>query len=374
MQSLLIWVGTALTSVAAAYAVVALLARARAYRSEAQPVTLQPVTIFKPLCGMEPRLEENLALLCQQVYPHYQLLFGVRNPNDPAIQVVERLKATYSDCDIEMVVDSRIHGSNFKVSNLINMAPRARHPWLVLADSDIAVGLDYLEKVTAPLADASVGIATCLYRGRPIDTLWARLGALFIDTWFAPSVQVASAFGGTCFGFGATIAMRADALAAIGGFEAVRNRLADDFWLGELTRAQGLRTVLSEVWVTTEVTEADFASMWSRERRWMSTIRSLNPLGYAFTFVTFTFPLLVLGLLLAPTGMNLMIALLGVAARLAMHRRAPAPGLPSAGNAKHAPLRDALLLLAWISAFLGSTVQWREQTVQVQDDPAGPMS
>jgi ceramide glucosyltransferase len=375
MSSPLMWLGLALTFSATAYALIALLARARTYQvSTSQPVALLPVTVLKPLCGLEPRLEENLASLCAQTYPAYQLLFGVRDPNDPAIQVVERLKAAYPECDIELVVDSRVYGTNFKVSNLINMAARARHPWLVLADSDIAVLPDYLEKVAAPLADASVGIVTCLYHGRALDTFWARMGALFIDTWFAPSVRVASGFGGNCFGFGATIALRADTLTATGGFEAVRNRLADDFWLGELTRAQGLKTVLSDVWVTTDVTETDFAAMWSRERRWMLTIRSLNPLGYAFTFVTFTFPLLVVGLLLAPTDLNLTVALVGIVARLTMHSRVPAPGLPPPGNAKHAPLRDVLLLLTWMSAFLGSTVQWREQTVQVQDDPAGPMS
>jgi len=375
MSSLLMWLGSALTFSATAYALIALVARARIYTlSNSRAVKLLPVTVLKPLCGLEPRLAENLASLCEQTYPHYQLLFGVRDPHDPAVRVVERLQAIYSHLDIELIVDSRVHGSNFKVSNLINMAEHARHPWLVLADSDIEVQPDYLEKVAAPLADVSVGIVTCLYHGRALDTFWARMGALFIDTWFVPSVRVVSAFGNTSFGFGSTIALRADALVAIGGFEAVRNRLADDFWLGELTRARGLKTVLSEVWVTTDVTEVDFAAMWSRERRWMSTIRALNPVGYAFTFVTFTFPLVAVGLLLAPSTINLGAALVGIVARLAMHRRVPASGRPAPGNAQHAPLRDVLLLLTWMTAFLGSTVQWRERTVQVQDDPAGPMS
>jgi ceramide glucosyltransferase len=373
MSSLLMWLGVGLTFSATAYALVASVARARTYRSASWPVILQPVTVLKPLCGLEPRLEENLATLCEQTYPEYQLIFGVLDPNDAAIQVVERLKAAYPERDIELVVDSRVYGTNFKVSNLINMSARVRHPWIVLADSDIAVLPDYLEKVTAPLADDSVGIVTCLYHARPLDTFWARMGALFIDTWFAPSVRVASSFGSNCFGFGATIALRSSTLADIGGFESVRNQLADDFWLGELTRAKGLKTVLSEVWVTTDVTEVDFVTMWSRERRWMLTIRSLNRLGYAFTFVTFTFPLIMLGLLLAPTALNLMIAMVGIVARLSMHARSPTSALPRPGNARHAPLRDVLLLLTWMSAFLGSTVQWRGQTIRVQDEFAEPM-
>ncbi|MFI4941044.1 MAG: bacteriohopanetetrol glucosamine biosynthesis glycosyltransferase HpnI, partial [Burkholderiales bacterium] len=246
------WLGLALTFSATAYALLALSVRARSYPA-LPSVALQPVTVLKPLCGLEPRLEENLATLCEQTYPEYQILFGVRDPDDAVIQVVQRLKSAYPQRDIELVVDSRVYGTNFKVGNLINMAGHARHPWIVLADSDIAVLPDYLEKITPPLADASVGIVTCLYRARPLDSFWARMGALFIDTWFAPSVRVASRFGGNRFGFGATIALRADTLAAIGGFEALRNRLADDFWLGELTRARGLKTVLSDVWVTTDV-------------------------------------------------------------------------------------------------------------------------
>jgi ceramide glucosyltransferase len=362
--------GYALTLFAAAYALIALFCRPRTYRLAtraglASAPTQQPVTVLKPLCGDEPRLEENLVTLCEQSYPEYQLLFGVRDPLDPAIAVVERLKARYPQRDIQLVVDSRLHGTNFKVSNLINIESRARHPWLVLADSDIAVTPDYLERVSAPLANPAVGIVTCLYRGRSLETFWTRIGALFIDTWFAPSVRVASAFGGDCFGFGATIAVRTGTLAAIGGFAAVRNCLADDYWLGKLSRELGLATVLSEEWVTTDVTESHFASLWSRERRWMKTIRGLNPLGYAFTFLTFTFPVLGFGLLLAPARWNVMLALVGCAARLALHWRAPADGLPAPGNARYAPLRDSLLLLTWLSAFVGSTAQWREQTIPI---------
>jgi ceramide glucosyltransferase len=375
MPALLTVAGYALTLCGAAYALIALVCRARTYHLGAHAgsaSTRQPVTVLKPLCGDEPRLEENLATLCVQNYPEYQLLFGVRDPLDPAIAVVERLKARYPQRDIQLVIDPRVHGGNFKVSNLINIESSARHPWLVLADSDVAVVPDYLERVSAPLADPGVGIVTCLYRGRSLDTFWSRMGALFIDTWFAPSVRVASAFGADCFGFGATIAMRADTLAAIGGFAAVRNRLGDDYWLGQLSRDLGLATVLSGVWVTTDVTERTFASMWSRERRWMKTIRGLNPSGYAFLFVTFTFPVVGLGLLFAPTRWNVMFALLGSAARLALHQRAPADGLPAPGNACYAPLRDSLLLLTWLSGFVGSTALWRKQTVQIRDDAAGP--
>jgi len=355
--------GGLLTALATLYALAALLCRPR---TRTDPPARLPVTVFKPLCGAEPRLEENLTTLCTQTHPCYQVVCGVCAPDDPAIAVVDRMHRRYPALDLRLVVDPRIHGSNRKVSNLVNMAAAARHPWLVLADSDIAVAPDYLERVTAPLADPAVGIVTCLYRGRATGGFWTRLGALFIDTWFAPSVAVASRGGASAFGFGATIALRADVLRAIGGFDALKDRLADDFWLGELTRRRGLATVLSDVVVTTDVTEQGLVDLWRRERRWMRTIRSLNPFGYAFCFVTITLPMLALGLVLAPAPWNWALALPGLVARLALQRRA-APDT----SLLLAPLRDILLLLEWLGGFVGATTCWRGHRLRVHPPATG---
>jgi ceramide glucosyltransferase len=363
MPSALAVAGGLLTALATLYALAALLCRPRT--RSAAPAHM-PVTVLKPLCGAEPRLEENLATLCAQTHPCYQVVCGVRAPDDPAIAVALRLRRRYPALDLQLVVDPRIHGSNLKVSNLINLSAAARHPWLVLADSDIAVEPDYLERVTAPLAAPGVGIVTCLYRGRATGGLWTRMGALFIDTWFAPSVAVASRAGGSAFGFGATIAVRADVLRAIGGFEALKDRLADDFWLGELTRRQGLATVLSDVVVTTDVTEDGLAALWRHERRWMRTIHSLNPPGYAFCFVTFTLPMLALGLILAPAAWNWALALPGLVARLAMYLRAAPPTW-----AWLAPLRDLLLLFEWLGGFVGATTRWRGHRLHVHPPATG---
>jgi ceramide glucosyltransferase len=241
------------------------------------------------------------------------------------------------------------------------MLPHARHGWLVVADSDIAVAPDYLARVTAPLADAGTGVVTCLYRGRALAGFWSGLGAQFIDDWFAPSVRIARAAGSRRFAFGATLAVRRETLAAIGGFAALSGRLADDFWLGELARRQGLATVLSDVVVSTDVTEDSLAALWAHEIRWLRTIRSLNRTGFAFVFVTFTWPMLLLGLALAPHPAMLAMALAGVLARSAL--------AGSAAAALRAPLRDTLLLAEWAAALFGSRVRWRGEILSVKDMP-----
>jgi ceramide glucosyltransferase len=322
-----------------------------------------PVSVLKPLCGDEPGLYENLRGFFTQSHPDYQLLFGVRDPEDQAIGVVRRLLSEFPEVDAELVVDGRVHGANLKVSNLINLLPRARHDCLVLADSDIGVAEDYLTRVIAPLSDPGVGLVTCLYRGVPRAGFWSRLGALFIDDWFAASVHVSRALGSSRFAFGATIALRKETLEAAGGFDALSDVLADDFWLGEFVRMQGLRTVLSEVVVDTDVTEATLPALWSHELRWLRTIRAVEPTGFALTFVTFTFPVLAAGLALAPTGLCVGIAAVGIAARVALHaaqrqaRLVPAP----AYEAALLPLRDALLFVEWTAALAGFQVSWRNQ-------------
>ncbi|NUT16293.1 MAG: glycosyltransferase [Cupriavidus sp.] len=350
--------GAALTCVSAGYALAAAWLSRRAHAASAG-LASAPVSVLKPLCGAERRLYENLASFCRQRHPSFQLVFGVRDADDPAIAVVERLRRDFPACDMTLVVDPQVHGSNPKASNLINLFRAARHDVLVIADSDVAVAPDYLARVTAPLAQAGVGVVTCLYRGHAVGGFWSRLGAQFIDDWFAPAVRIAHAGGSRRFAFGATIALRRDVLAAIGGFEALRDRLADDFWLGELTRRLGLRTVLSDVVVTTDITEDCFTDLWRHELRWLRTVRSLNPIGFAFTFITFTWPMLALGVWLAPLPLVLAVSAVGVIARSVL-----AGGVAAA---MRAPLRDALLLAGWLFALTGRRVQWREQVLSVRD-------
>src|ERR1700733_9420428 len=162
-------IGFAALVLSASYAVVALVAVLvwQLRKAATIPQQLPPVTVLKPLCGAEPGLYEHLRSFCQQDHPEFQIVFGVRDRADPALEVVERLVAEFPSLPIDIVVNPKQHGSNCKVSNLINMMARARHDVLALADSDTFVGRDYLSTVTAPLQDQNVGLVTCIYRGVP---------------------------------------------------------------------------------------------------------------------------------------------------------------------------------------------------------------
>jgi len=371
--------GTLLAVAALGYTITAWVAVRLCHNSGAQrrlgsgaasPPQLLPVTVLKPLCGAEPGLDHSLRSLCEQEYAGgVQIVFGVQHPADPALPVLEGLKRHYPRLDLTVVVDPTRHGASAKVSNLINMMRAARNDWLVLADSDVRVPPGYLAAVAAPLADPTVGIVTCPYHGVPRPGLWSLLGALFINDWFIPSVRVAALFGSRAFAFGATIALRRDALDAIGGFGAIADQLADDYRLGELTRRRGQRTVLSDVVVDTSVDERTFSHLAQHGLRWLRTIRVVRPGGYTLSAVTFSLPVAVVGCALA-RGTPLVLALLAatVLLRLMLHLAAQTGGRRSWSQLWAIPLADALGIALWCAAFVKSEVQWRQGRYRVARD------
>lgn len=357
------WLGSGLLLAAAGYAVASLWAGRRPLPHWPALAARPAVTVLKPLHGDEPHLHENLLSVCHQLRDGDQLVCGVREADDPAIDVVRRVQAGFAPGTVDLVIDPQVHGSNLKVSNLLNMLARARHDWLVLADSDISVAPGYLEQVVAPLAEPGVGVVTCLYQGVAQPGFWSRLGCLFIDDWFAPSVRLSHALGSRRFAFGSTIALRRDSLAAAGGLETLRDTLADDFWLGELTRRAGLRTVLSAALVGTEVSETRLATLVSHELRWLRTIRAIAPAGFFASVVCFTWPVALLGLCLAPGEVNGALTVVALGARVLRLR--------GAWPWWWMPLRDSLLLVEWGVALTGWRVKWHGQLMHARKD--GPM-
>jgi ceramide glucosyltransferase len=360
--------GYALVSTAMGYGIISWLAVPRKPGSTRLPTTLPPVTMLKPLCGAEPETYEYLRTFCVQAYPTFQVVFGVSNANDPAIGIVHRLQREFPASDLKLVIDRRQHGSNRKVSNLMNMMPLARHDVLVISDADVRVEGDYLARVVAPLSQPDVGIVTAGYRGKSRSNPWSKLGSLFINEWFMPSVYVAAAFGSRSFAFGTTIAIRRSVLSAIGGFNAIANQLADDYRLGEMTRRLGLRTVLSDVVVETCVVEGSFADLVSHELRWLRTIRTLRPLSYCFCFITFGVPTAALGAVLAGGHPPVIVMLaVTVLARLMLHLKV-GKSLWGVGGLLALPIRDLLSVGLWAWSFATRRVQWRDDQYSVSSD------
>jgi ceramide glucosyltransferase len=380
-----LWTGSALAIAAMGYSLVAWFAVQSRGRDAVGVGCRQPaVSVLKPLCGAEPGLYESLRTCCEQTYPIFQIVCGVRDEQDPAVAVVRRLQAELPNVDLQLVIDRRQYGSNRKVSNLINMLPHARHDFLIVADGDVHVPPGYLAAVTAPLLSPDVGIVTCPYRGRPRAGLWSLLGSLFINDWFIPSVRVAALSGSRSFAFGVTIALRREVLVAIGGFGPIANQLADDYRLGELTRQRGLRTVLSDVVVETCVHERSLVDLMRHELRWLRTIRALRPTGYALAGVTFSVPVAALGVLLA-SGAGQMasgvpwnipwnipwIALIvtGVARVLIHFNGRPNTSVRSQIEQICAlPLADALGFALWCWGFASRRVHWRQDRFWIARD------
>jgi len=327
------------------------------------PVTSQypPVTLLKPLCGAERWLNENLTRFCSQDYPNpVQIVFGVQAADDPAIEVVNRLRAQHPEADIELVVGASFGNSNPKISNLITMLPSAKHEVLILSDSDISIPDDYLRKVTGALEQPRVGAVTCFYNGVAVDNFWSRFAAMGIDYHFLPNAIFAAASGLAMPCFGSTIALRKSVLQEIGGFEVFRDRLADDYEIGRSIRSLGYELAYPTVVLGHTCPEASAAELFDHELRWARTLRSINGLGHAGSIITHVVPLAVIGSLLLGFSYSAVTALgAAVSARLIqkhqvdkhLGRKGPSLWLLLA--------RDIMSFAVFVSSFFAKQVGWR---------------
>jgi ceramide glucosyltransferase len=340
----------------------AVAARRFSRRESEVSASAAPVSVLKPLAGAAPGLYEDLRSFAEQDYPRFEIVFGVRDPGDEALEVARTLRGDYPEKKILLVVEGGVSGSNLKVANLENMLPAAHGELLVVADSDIGVGPSYLAAVTAPLCDPSVGAVTCLYRGVSSGGFWSRLAALHINYGFLPSALLAASLGIGRGCFGATIAMRREVLERIGGFAPLREELADDYRLGDRVRTLGLSIVLSSTLVDHRGSERDFLRLWRHELRWARTIRAVAPVGHLASL--FAHPLALALLLAAALRFDLTsCAFLVISCGLRWSTAgtvARSLGLEK-GGLWLLPLRDALSFAVFLASFLGRTVFWRER-------------
>lgn len=364
-------VGYGVAAASVVYAAVALW-RLRSL-SETVPSAgdLPPVTVFKPVRGAESNLALNLRSFCEQDYPEFQILFGVRDPNDPAIPIVEALVREFPQRGAALVVDPTVIGSNYKIANVVNMLPRAKHDLFVIADADCRVGRDYLAAVAACFRDPAVGAVTCVYKGAPLTASVAdRLGTMFINEGFLPSVRVALLIEPLRYCFGATMAVRRAVLDQVGGMARLAAYLADDYMLGRLVADAGYRVVLAPQVVEVMVAESGWRGLWAHELRWARTMRTVRPAGYAMGVITDAVPLTLLWA--AATGLEgPAVGLVAAALSLRILTHFVARNRLQLGYSAApwlVPIRDIMTFVLRVASFTGRRVAWQNHDFMVRPD------
>lgn len=346
-------------------------ARGFSRRPDAKAPTIWPdVSILKPLHGAEAQLSENIETYFRQDYPgKIQFVFGVQDPNDSAIAIVRSLIARYPALDIQLVVNPSTHGGNRKVSNLINMAEVARYSVIVAADSDVAVGPNYLSTLAATLTQPGVGAVTCLYRGLPRTGVWSRLCAMAVHDHFLPTTILGLTFGLARPCLGATIALSRETLSRIGGFKRVANQLADDYAIGKAVREAGLDVVVSPMLVAHAFEESSFHEMVRHELRWARTIFAVDQVGYVGSGLTHALPLALIGAALRGfDGLGVAAILFALSCRLFLKYRLTRQfDLPDPGYALLF-VRDILSFVIYLASFSSTKVAWRGQDFSVGRD------
>ncbi|MDD2542158.1 MAG: bacteriohopanetetrol glucosamine biosynthesis glycosyltransferase HpnI [Desulfuromonadaceae bacterium] len=325
---------------------------------------LHGVSILKPVKGMDEDSYDNFASFCCQTYAgKVQLIFAAASPDDPVIPVIRQLIYDFPEHDITLCINPALHGPNYKVSNLINAFPEAKHDIVVVCDSDIHVTPDYLQSVTAHFSDPQVGLVTSLYRTSTVHGVATALEAIGFTSEMIPNVLVARQLEGLTFALGASMAVRREALRAIGGFESLVSYLADDYQLGNKIYHAGWHIALDSCFVESVIKSENLMSVLSRQLRWARTMRVSRPGGYLASGITLPFPAALLATLLAPS------LALGVAAvALQYGVRLSISTLYSRRFVRDSlfphwlwllPLRDMLAFFTWALSFSGNRIEWR---------------
>jgi ceramide glucosyltransferase len=348
---------------AALYHLIALMAALRFKNTWPKPeYDFPPVSILKPLHGRDPEFYEAIRSHALLDYPEFEILFGLKNPDDPAREDVARLAAEFPRRVIRMVPCGQ-DLPNGKVAVLAELQRHARYPLLVVNDSDITVEKDYLRAIIAPLEDPKAGLVTCLYRARGAS--WpSRWEALGVATDFVPSVLVARAAGVTEFALGSTMAFRAAQLEEIGGFQAIGDYLADDYQLGRRIQELGYRIVLASTVVETRLSDGSWRQVWRHQLRWSRTIRVSRTAGYVGYVITNASVWSVLAALAGwwPAAVAcLAIRILAgvVTSTLVLGDRV------SARLWYLMPFRDLWGFAVWAAGLAGSSVEWRGKRLRL---------
>jgi ceramide glucosyltransferase len=356
-----------------AYYIVATVAAWRFFRRERTrqlPSYSPPVSLLKPVRGVDFGSYENFSSYCRQDYPEYEILFAVNDEADPAVPLIRRLKAEFPQRRIGLISGAEQIGANRKVNNLIALAREARHEILVLTDGDVRVGPNYLREVVAPFADAKTGTVTSFYRAIAEKNLGAELEAMGAASDFFAGVLVAEWMEGMTFALGASIVTSKGWVERIGGFEAIADMHSDDYELGHRIAKAGGKVLLSREVVWTMYPAQSARSFWNHQVRWARTVRLCRPLSYAGLIFTHGLPWALLAALIAPAQwMAAAYLLVYLVLRFLMAWIVGVWGVGDEVLRRRlwlVPLRDAIHFAVWIASFGSNRITWGGEEFTMQ--------
>jgi ceramide glucosyltransferase len=357
----------AMTVAALCYAMLSLLA-ARSFVHDARRFNSTfhvSVSILKPIKGVDPEMYQAFVSHCTQDFPdEYELIFGAGSLDDPAVPLVHRLQAEYPQRSIRLVICPQMLGMNRKVSTLVQMLPHAQYDYIIINDSDIRVGHQYLKCVMTRFLRDSVGMVTTPYRGRAHGGIFSRIEALGISTDFMPGVLTALKLErGIHFALGSTLAISRRALTDIGGLEPLLNSLGDDYEMGMRTVLAGYEVALAHEIVETSVPAYTFKTFFAHQLRWARSVRDSRRSGYLGLVFTFGTAWALLNVISSGAAMwSIALLVLMAVARVA---QALAIGVGVLHDRQVLrdlwllPLRDIYAVILWICSYTSDTIIWR---------------
>jgi len=349
------------------YSLLSIVAAFR-YLSVSPPAvtSTEPVSILKPLAGLDDGLESNLRTFLEQDHPSFEILFAVRERTDPAVAVVEKLQAEYPRVPTRLLVTGEPPYPNAKVFSLAQMLAEAEHDLVVMSDSDIRVTAAFLRRVSAEFGAPSLGVATCPYRAVPGPSFWSRLETTGMNTDFIAGILVARMLEGMRFAVGPTIVARRRVLEAIGGFDRLKDYLAEDFVMGKFAAEAGYGVILSSYVIEHHIGRSNLRQNIAHRLRWARSTRRSRPAGYIGQLFTMPFPLALLLVASRPGWWLVLPAALLV--RFLAAYVVSAKVLRARTNWLLLPLEDLIGFAVWIAGFFGNTIAWRGRRYRVLAD------
>jgi ceramide glucosyltransferase len=335
-----------------------------------------PVSILKPVRGLDPDAYENFASFCRLDYPEYEILFCVGDRNDPVLSVIERVVRDFPACKIRVLFGSGRVAANDKVAKLARLTNEARYEYVVINDSDVRVDSDYLRTVVAPLVDPKVGAVTCFYAPTDERTLTQHLQSVGMLSDFYAGILVAWQLDGVKFALGPTIATMRARIAGFGGFEAIENRPADDLLVGRLIAEQGYEVRLLPYSVLTVADYDSMRDLFNKRLRWIVVMRKMRPRGHIGLIFTLGLPWALAAVAVRPT-LGIGAGYLGtyLALRWVMTWLIGSWGLKQRLSwQKYAliPVWDAMATFIWLLSFTRTSIMWRGYKYFIRDGQLVP--